>query len=52
MKKLEQAILDRIYFIGDNIPDAVAKDTRKKFVLFGTPQDLIDDVEELEEDKR
>ena len=44
MKTLEQAILDKILYIGEEIPKAVAEDKRPKFVLLGTPQELIDEV--------
>lgn len=42
---LEQALLDRILYIGEEIPGAVADDGRPKFVLLGTPQEFIDAVE-------
>lgn len=43
-KTIEQAILDKIYYIGNQIPDAVAKDKRSKFVILGTPQKLINET--------
>ena len=43
-KTLEQAILDKILYIGDEIPKSVAEDKRSKFVVLGTPQELIDEV--------
>ena len=46
MKTLEQALLERIAFIGDKIPESLANDQRPKFVLLGTPQELIDDTKE------
>lgn len=45
MSKLNDAMLQRILYIGDTIPDGVADDTRPKFVLLGTPQELIDEVD-------
>lgn len=43
---LEQLLLDRILYIGEEIPGSVADDERPKFVLLGTPQELIDAVKE------
>lgn len=43
-KNLEQALLDRIMYIGDELPEVIANDKRQKFVLLGTPQELIDEV--------
>jgi hypothetical protein len=44
MKTITQAILDKILYIGDKIPEAVAEDKRPKFVVLGTPQELIDET--------
>lgn len=43
MKTINQAVLDRIYYIGNELPQ-VGQDKRPKFVLLGTPQELIDEV--------
>lgn len=43
-KTVEQAILDKILYIGDEIPKGVAEDKRSKFVVLGTPQELIDET--------
>lgn len=51
MKTVEQAILDKILYIGDKIPDGVAKDKRSKFVVLGTPQELIDETTKVKEAK-
>jgi len=44
MKTIEEAIRDKILYIGNDIPDGVAKDSRSKFVVLGTPQELIDET--------
>ena len=44
MKTLEQALLDKILYIGNEIPEGVANDKRAKFVILGNPQELIDEV--------
>jgi len=44
IKTVEQAILDKILYIGEEIPKAVAEDPRPKFVVLGTPQELIDET--------
>ena len=44
MKTVEQAILDKILYIGEEIPNSVAKDERPKFVVLGTPQEFIDET--------
>jgi len=45
-KTLEQAILDKILYIGNELPEAVANDERDKFVLLGSPVELIEEVED------
>jgi hypothetical protein len=45
MKTINQAILDKILYIGEEIPEGVANDKRQKFVVLGTPQELIDETE-------
>ncbi|MBT9164977.1 MAG: hypothetical protein DDT23_00988 [candidate division WS2 bacterium] len=52
IKTIEQAILDKILFIGEEIPDGVAKDIRPKFVVLGTPQELIDETTIGEESEK
>ena len=42
---IEQLFLDRILFIGNEIPDIDKH--RNKFVLLGTPQDLMEDIQSL-----
>ena len=44
MKTIEQAILDKIYYIGEGMPKSVAKDKRPKFVVLGTPRELINET--------
>lgn len=44
MKTINQAILDKILYIGDEIPEALLSDKRPKFIVLGTPQELIDEV--------
>jgi hypothetical protein len=46
MKTIEQAILDRILYIGNEIPEGVANDKRDKFVVLGYPQQIIDETKE------
>ena len=46
MKTIKQAILDKILYIGEEFPDGVAQDKRPKFVVLGTPQELIDETTE------
>lgn len=48
MKTLTQAILDKILYIGEEIPDGLTSDNRPKFIVLGTPQELIDEVESKE----
>ena len=43
-KTVEQAILDKILFIGEEIPLRLANDKRPKFVVLGCPQELIDET--------
>ena len=42
--KLEQALLDNILYIGEEIPELLAKDKRPKFVVEGTPQEIINET--------
>ena len=44
MKTIEQSMLDRILYIGNEIPKGVANDKRDKFVLLGHPQQIIDET--------
>jgi hypothetical protein len=44
IKTVEQAILDKILYIGEQIPKGVANDPRPKFVVLGSPQELIDET--------
>lgn len=43
-KTAEAWMRDNIMYIGNDLPEEVAKDTREKFVLLGTPQQMIDSV--------
>lgn len=43
-KHVEAAMLDRILYIGEDLPENVAKDERPKFVLLGTPQEFLDSL--------
>lgn len=45
-KTIEQAILDKILYIGDEIPKSLWNDKRAKFVVLGSPQELIDETKE------
>lgn len=42
---LERAMLNKILYVGDQIPDSLLDDPRSKFILLGTPQEFIDAVE-------
>jgi hypothetical protein len=44
MKTINQAILDKILYIGNEIPSSLISDGRSKFIVLGTPQELIDEV--------
>lgn len=44
MKTVEKAILDKILYIGDEIPDSLMTDMRPKFIVLGSPQELIDET--------
>ena len=44
MKTIEQAIRDKILYIGDEIPEALMIDKRPKFIVLGSPQELIDET--------
>lgn len=44
MKTINQAILDKILYIGNDIPESLATDARAKFIVLGSPQELIDEV--------
>ena len=46
MKTTEQAIREKIFYIGNEIPESAANDPRPKFVLLGTPQEFIDETME------
>ena len=42
---LEKALLDRILYIGEEVPEFFTTDKRPKFILLGTPQELISYLE-------
>jgi len=46
-KEIGQKFLDKLLYIGEEIPDGVSQDRRTKFVLLGTPQALIDEIDKL-----
>lgn len=46
-EKLEQLFLERILYIGNEIPESLVEDKRDKFILLGTPQDLVSEVQAL-----
>ena len=45
-KTIEQAIKDKILWIGNKIPESIVKDNRPKFVILGNPQELINETQE------
>ena len=44
---VEQAMLNKILYIGNEIPESLMSDKRPKFILLGTPQEFIDETSEL-----
>jgi hypothetical protein len=40
-----KVVLNRIVYIGNEIPESLAEDDRPKFVLLGIPQEFIEEVE-------
>ncbi len=46
IKELEHHLSELILFIGDELPQALIEDKRPKFVMLGTPQELIDIITE------
>ena len=44
MKTVEKSMLDRILYIGNEIPESLMTDKRDKFILLGCPQDIINEV--------
>lgn len=45
MKNIEELFMDKILYIGEEIPSGISEDKRPKFVLLGTPAELIDKIE-------
>ncbi len=43
-KTIEQSLLDRILYIGTEVPESFIKDDRQKFIVLGTPQEVIDET--------
>ena len=44
MKTIEHAIRDKILYIGNEIPSSLCNDARSKFIVLGSPQELIDET--------
>lgn len=44
MKTIEQSLLDRILYIGEKIPVSLIEDDRPKFIILGTPQEVINET--------
>ena len=44
IKKVEQQMLDRILYIGEEVPKALVKDSRSKFILLGNPGEFLDNL--------
>lgn len=42
-KTVEQAIQDKILFIGNKMPSIFLTDKRSKFMVLGSPQEMIDE---------
>lgn len=45
-KTTEQALLEKILYIGNKIPESLISDGRPKFIVLGTPQEFIDETTE------
>jgi hypothetical protein len=43
-KTVEEALLAKILYIGDELPESFTTDKRPKFVVLGSPQELIDET--------
>ena len=43
-KTTEQALQEKILYIGNEIPESLMSDKRPKFIVFGTPQEFIDET--------
>lgn len=48
MKTLEETIRDKILYIGEEVPEFFVEDKRPKFIVLGSPQELMDEVEQAE----
>lgn len=46
-KELEEMMRNRVLYIGKEVPEALIHDPRPKFVLLGTPAELLEDLEAL-----
>ena len=44
VKSFSDEMRDRILYIGDEIPDSLAKDKRDKFILLGIPDEVINKI--------
>jgi hypothetical protein len=44
--KLEEVILDKLVYVGENIPETIVNDKFTKFVLLGTPSQFIRDIKD------
>jgi hypothetical protein len=45
--EIEELLLQRIMYIGNEIPSTLTKDGQSKFVLLGNPLDLINEILEV-----
>ena len=45
-KTTEQALREKILYIGNDIPEPLVNDKRPKFIVLGTPQEFIDETSE------
>ena len=48
MTNIKEIISNRILYIGNEIPESIAKDTQSKFVLLGYPNEFIDELKKGE----
>jgi hypothetical protein len=44
VSRVEQCLLNRILFIGNEVPEFFTTDKRPKFIILGVPQDFINEV--------
>lgn len=46
-KELEEMMRNRVLYIGEEVPETLVHDLRPKFILLGTPAELLNELEAL-----